>query len=175
MKETRSSSSCSHQATARAQTNAHRRTPDASNPLYALAAFSEPRLLRRTAEYTLSPAVRSQDAALLLARVMDNPVGREVAWPFVQSQWKALEGRFGAFGGTSRIVESLGAFCSADALEHIRAFFLSNPIPEAKRTLEQTLDGIERCASVAPKQAKQVEQLLRQISVEQSRRHDFAR
>ena len=138
--------------------------------LYALAAFSEPRLLRRTAEYALSPAVRSQDAALLVARVMDNRVGREVAWPFVQSEWKALEGRFGAFGGTSRIVESLGAFCSADALEDIRAFFLSNPIPEAKRTLEQTLDEIERCARVAPKQGKQVEQLLRQISIEQSRR-----
>lgn len=140
--------------------------------LHALAAFTEPRLLRRTAEYALSPAVRTQDAALLLARVMDNPVGRVVAWPLVQSEWQALEGRFGAFGGTSRIVESLGAFCSADALEDIRTFFHSHPIPEARRTLEQTLEEIQRCARVAPKQAHQVEQLLGPISSEPGHRRD---
>ena len=51
--------------------------------LFALADFSDPKLLQRTLDYAISPDVRSQDTLQLLGNVMRNPAGEKLAWDFV--------------------------------------------------------------------------------------------
>ena len=114
--------------------------------LSALAAFRDPALLRRTVDYALSDAVRTQDRAALIAAVLDNPAGRAVAWPILQQRWEQVQEDMGAFGGVVRIIDALGAFCDADAAAEIRRFFLERPARRAERTLQQTLEDIHRCA-----------------------------
>jgi aminopeptidase N len=120
--------------------------------LYALAAFPDPALLRRTIDYALSDAVRTQDRAALLAAVLDNPEGRAVAWPVLQQRWEQVQD-MGGFGGVVRIIDALGAFCDADAAEQIERFFVERPLPSAKRTLEQTLEDIHRCTRLRTEEA----------------------
>jgi aminopeptidase N len=121
--------------------------------LYGLAAFLDPMLLRATVDYALSNAVRPQDRALLIGRVLANPAGRELAWEMIRFRWPDLQAGLGAFGGTARVIEALGAFCRADRRAEIEAFFAAHPVPDAQRTLRQTLEAIDRCAALRRDQA----------------------
>ena len=121
--------------------------------LYALAAFRDPALLRRTVDYALSDAVRTQDRATLIAAVLDNPEGRAVAWPVLQQRWEQVQQNLGAFGGLVRIIDGLGAFCDVDAADEIERFFVNRPAPSAERTLQQTLEDIHRCARLRTDEA----------------------
>jgi aminopeptidase N/puromycin-sensitive aminopeptidase len=116
--------------------------------LYALAAFRDAALLQRTLDYAHSDKVRAQDRAILIARVLANPVGRELAWQDVQQHWPQLQAGVGAFGGTTRIIEALGAFCDVSAARDIRAFFDAREVPGAARVVAQTIEDIEACAAI---------------------------
>jgi hypothetical protein len=67
--------------------------------LYALANFRDPELLRYTFEYAQSPKVRTQDASLLISRLLDSPAGPPAVWPLIQTRRDRLSTAFGAFGG----------------------------------------------------------------------------
>lgn len=124
--------------------------------LYALAAFGDPTLLKRTMELAFSEDVRSQDRGLLIAAVLGNPAGRDLAWDMVQARWSELEKTQAGFGGTARIIEGLGAFCDAGKARDIRQFFAAHPISSAERTLRQTLERIDGCVALAESQKVQL-------------------
>jgi aminopeptidase N len=128
--------------------------------LYALAAFQDPVLLRRTLDYALSDAVRAQDRASLIAGVLGNPVGRPLAWEVLQQRWADVQAGVGAFGGAARIVSALGAFCDRSAAREIREFFQRHPVPDAQRTVQQTLEDIERCAMLRERQSDALDRWL---------------
>ena len=113
--------------------------------LYALTAFSDPALVRRTFDYALSPAVRNQDTKIVLASLLGNPDTRDPAWALIQQRWADIQKKTGEFVGNTLIVGSLAAFCSADAETSVRQFFQSHPVPDARRTLQQSLERIRSC------------------------------
>ena len=125
--------------------------------LYGLAAFREPHLLRRTFDYALSPRVRTQDRALLIAALLGTREGRDVVWSLVQARWSDLQDNLSPFGGTGRIVEALGNFCDRSRLREIRQFFQAHPVPAAERTLQQALEDIERCAAIVKSQGDELD------------------
>src|SRR4029077_14591556 len=65
----------------------------------SLTEFSDPQLLQRTLDYAVSPEVRTQDTAGLIARVIDNSAGQKLGWDFARAHWLQIEGTFGGFGG----------------------------------------------------------------------------
>jgi aminopeptidase N len=117
-------------------------------------------LLRDTFEYAMSPRVRTQDASLLISRLLANPVGRTTVWPLIQQRWDRLSTTFGALGGTGRIVEALGHFCSRESARQIDRFFDLQPAAGAQRTLEQSIDRIQRCAAVVEARADDLREAL---------------
>ncbi len=136
----------------RARVDAASSPEDRYRFFYALAAFREEPLIRRTIAYALSPEVRAQDRASLLVRLLANPVARPIAWQAIQDAWQDLQSGLGAFGGTLRIIQGLDAFCDQQHAADIKAFFTQHPVPGSQRALAQTLEDIERCASVAQQQ-----------------------
>jgi hypothetical protein len=78
----------------------------------------------------------------------------------LQDRWDGLSATFGAFGGTSRIIEALGQFCSRESARQIGRFFESHSVAGAQRTLEQSLDRVQRCAAVAEEQADELSEAL---------------
>ena len=120
--------------------------------LNALTAFQEPALVKRTLEYALSDAVRSQDAPTLIAGSLVSSQ-KNLAWEFVRERWPAIIGKLGVFQGVPAVVGSLGGFCDRAKAEEIRAFFARNPMPAAARLLQQSLERIESCAAIDERQS----------------------
>jgi len=121
--------------------------------LYALASFTDPALVRRTMELALGPEVRSQDTKLVIARELRNEAARDLAWDVLRERWDAVQKKTGEFVGNTVIVGALSSFCDARRAEEIETFFKAHPVPDADRTLSQSLEQINACASLAAAQA----------------------
>jgi puromycin-sensitive aminopeptidase len=142
----------------------HAQTP-AEQYLYqsSLSMFSDPALVERTLEYAISPEVRSQDALIVIARVMLNPSSQKAAWDFVRSHWPEVEKAGGPFA-SAEIVGVAGSFCSSAMEDEVKQFFTAHPVAAADRTLKQTLERIDYCADLKAQQSAQLSAWLGQRS-----------
>ena len=123
--------------------------------LYALASFTDPALVRRTVDYILGPEVRPQDAKLFAASLLASTDARELAWKLIRERWNELQKKTGEFVGNTVIVSALSSFCDATAAKDIRTFFETNKVPDAERTLQQSLERINSCSQfVAAQRSK---------------------
>ena len=121
--------------------------------LNTLTSFGDPELARRTIDYILSPAVRSQDAKGLIASLLANRDVGALAWQLLQARWNEVQKKTGEFVGNTVIVGGLAAFCDTATVEGIRQFFAAHKVPDAERTLQQSIERITRCASLAAAQS----------------------
>jgi aminopeptidase N len=124
--------------------------------LNALPEFRDPALIDRALQRALSSHIRSQDTSLYLSAFFNNPAARDRAWTFVTGHWAALEPKIMIAGGDTRLVASLGAFCDAQARGQIAGFFAAHKLPAAVRTLDQTLERIDRCVDLRATQTPEV-------------------
>jgi aminopeptidase N len=120
----------------------------------ALPWFRDAESMRRTLQFAVSPAVRTQDTATLVGLLMTRPWSQDQAWSFTQSHWTALVARLGEFQGIPSIAESLGAFCTTARAREVRGFFEKNPVPSSDRAIRQSIERIENCAALAERQRK---------------------
>lgn len=118
----------------------------------ALPSFQDPELVRRTLVYSISPDVRSQDTATLLAGLLGQPGSRPTAWAFVKAQWPTLREKLGTFQGLPAIIGAAGNFCSQKDAADVKQFFAQNPVPSSERTLQQALERIDACEAVVKRQ-----------------------
>jgi aminopeptidase N len=119
--------------------------------IFALGRFSGPKLIERTLEYAISPAMRSQDAPYLISAVMQNPAAEKQAWAFVQAHWATIENLGGAFAGGA-IVQATGSFCDPEMRDEVQAFFTSHPAPAAERSLKQAVERMNYCVALNAQQ-----------------------
>jgi aminopeptidase N len=124
--------------------------------LYGLAAFGNPELVRRTMDLTIGPAVRSQDAKLVIRNLLTNPEARELAWDLTRERWADIQKKTGEFVGNSLIVGGLGSFCDAESRTEIESFFAAHTVPDAARTLKQSLEQIASCVRLAEGQREKL-------------------
>ena len=129
----------------------------------ALISFRDPSLVERTLQYAVSSA-RSQDADLIIGRVMRNPEGAKLAWDFVRSRWQTADKANGAFGGSSAggLVASTGSFCDSAMRDQVKQFFAEHPVPTAERRLKQALEQIDYCIDMKDRQGPELASWLRQ-------------
>jgi puromycin-sensitive aminopeptidase len=134
----------------------HAQTPEGFElDLKTLAAFTDPRLLQRTLDYAISPGVRSQDTARLVAWVMENPAGRDLAWNFVRLHWLDIMGSGGPFG-PGEILQAVGSFCDVGARAQVGDFFSADTGFAASRTLQQSLERIGYCVDLKARQQNEL-------------------
>jgi len=119
---------------------------------FALSQFSDPKLLERTLEYSLTPEVRSQDTLGLISGVIYNPAGEKLGWTFVKSRWPNIEKIVGGFN-TGGLVASTGSFCDASMQDDVKNFFTSHPVPAAERSLRQAQERVNYCVQFKAQQS----------------------
>jgi hypothetical protein len=117
----------------------------------ALGSFSDPALLQRTLDYSISTDARSQDGAGLIAQTMGNPAGQKMAWDFVRANWGKIENLGGPFGGTI-IVQSTGGFCDAALRDQAMEFFTAHHSPAFERSLKQAQENVNYCVDLKAQQ-----------------------
>jgi aminopeptidase N len=121
----------------------------------ALSRFTDSKLIGRTLTLALTPDVRSQDMTHLIAAVMGTPAGQPLAWDFVRGHWNQIEAVQKGYNSGS-IVQSTGSFCSKRLHDEVQDFFATHPVPEAQRTLRQSLERIDYCVDLNLQQSKQL-------------------
>jgi aminopeptidase N len=121
--------------------------------LYALTSFNDPALVRRTLELVLSPEVRNQDAKIFIGSMLGNLDTQHLAWELLQARWDDVQKKTGEFVGNTVIVGGLSAFCDARTLGEVKEFFSTHKVPDAERTLQQSMERIGSCAALATAQS----------------------
>jgi aminopeptidase N len=124
-----------------------------------LSKFRNPKLLERTLEYAISPAVRSQDTLGMIAAVMKNPAGGKLAWQFVQAHWSEIDKVGGGFT-SGEVVGATNVYCESSMHDQVQDFFAQHKVPTAERTLRQSLESIHNCADLKFRQTPELSQWL---------------
>jgi aminopeptidase N len=128
---------------------------------HALALFNDPALQKRTLEYAMSDAIRTQDRGLFLAAVLANRDSRDTAWAYIQANWASIERSIGvSFGGLPVVIRAAD-FCSSTAREDLSRFFDTHPVKGTERSVQQALESIDSCVSIKNQQARGLSQFLR--------------
>ena len=101
-------------------------------------------------DYILGPEVRSQDTKLLVASLLQNPETRQLSWPLVRDRWAEVQKKSGdlVFGGNGVVIAALGTFCDNRTRQDVAKFFAAHKVPDAARTLQQTLERIDECSAL---------------------------
>ena len=112
--------------------------------LRELVLFTNPDLLNRALEYSVSPKVRNQDSAIQFRIALRIPENRDQTWKFIKTHWDQVQAEF-TTGLGSFFVEGTGSFCSVEARDDVKSFFATHPVPAADATLRHALERIDGC------------------------------
>ena len=110
----------------------------------SLGDFTDPKILKKTCEFSFSKYVRTQDVISILSYVGLNPAGRDVWLNFIKKNWKTLVTRYGDGGHTlARLVKVIGGSAEKKHFRSFKKFFSTHQAPGAKRAIEQVLERME--------------------------------
>jgi aminopeptidase N len=124
------------------------KTPDEYySYFFALAAFRDPALTKRTFEFVLSPAVRNQDMGLI-NNLFGDDATQAVAWDLLKLHFNDLKAKEGAQIGGAGLASIAGQFCDAKMRDESQAFFAALNIPGAERPLRNAKDRVNSCIAL---------------------------
>jgi len=129
-----------------------------------LPRFRDPELLSRTLQFALTPEVRGQDVAKLIAGVMENPAGQKLGWDFLRTHWEEVRKAVPEFD-SSELVQATGTFCESGLRNQAWDFFANHKVPPAERTLQQALERMDSCLDLKAQQAAPLAVWLKHESV----------
>ena len=119
------------------------RTPqEEQRYLYALAAFRQPDLIRRTLEKTTNGEVRSQDAPFLIRALLVSVYSRGPAWEYVKASWETMARQYPG-SAYRRMYEGVTALVGREWEQDVRDFFATRKIVLGGKTLEQYLEQLQ--------------------------------
>ena len=111
--------------------------------LGSLSNFKEKQLLAKTLAFTLSKDVRTQSLFVPIARMVANPYGKDLVWPWIRKNWKGLVKKFGVGNPLlNRIIGSVSVMSDMKKEKEIRRFFAKHHVPGTEMKLAQSLERI---------------------------------
>jgi aminopeptidase N/puromycin-sensitive aminopeptidase len=122
---------------------------------FTLPRFTDPALLQRTLDFSISSDVRSQDALQLVTGVLGNPAGQKLAWDFIRQHWSELEKAGGPFA-SAQVVGATSTFCDSGLRDQVTDFFTAHKVAAAERTYKQSIERINNCVSLKEQQEPQL-------------------
>jgi puromycin-sensitive aminopeptidase len=112
-------------------------------------------------DLALSDVVRSQDAKFVVAALLGNRDTRPLAWQLTRERWAEIQKKTGEFVGNTVIVDALGNSCDAASAAEVKTFFTTHKVPDAARTLQQSIERIQACAAAAAIQGPKLAEWLK--------------
>ena len=111
--------------------------------LGALSNFKEEKLLIKTLAFTLSKEVRTQNLFVPISRMIANPNGKDLVWPWIKKNWKYLVKKFGVGNPLlNRIMGSVAVMSDMQKEKEVRLFFARHHVPGTEMKLAQSLERI---------------------------------
>jgi tricorn protease interacting factor F2/3 len=116
--------------------------------LSSLANFKDKKLLSKTLSFILTKEVRTQNIFQPISRMVTNPQGKELVWPWIKQNWKGIVSRFGVGNPLlNRIIGSVSIETDLEREKEIKKFFTKHHVPGTDMKLAQTLERIRIHAS----------------------------
>eukprot|EP01116_Phalansterium_solitarium_P014381 TRINITY_DN3200_c0_g1_i1.p1 TRINITY_DN3200_c0_g1~~TRINITY_DN3200_c0_g1_i1.p1 ORF type:complete len:914 (+),score=361.44 TRINITY_DN3200_c0_g1_i1:169-2742(+) len=117
---------------------------DRVRALRALGYASSEELLIRNFEFAISSEVRSSDLFYGFVSNSRTVQGRELAWKFLQSHWDRINEILaeGQFLFARLISFTTKFFASEQKAAEIEKFFADHPLPQAERTIRQSIEEV---------------------------------
>lgn len=123
--------------------------------LYALAAFNDPELAKRTFDLCVTE-VRTQNAPFVIQSMLTNRVNGPATWTRTSAIWEQLIAKFPS-NTHARMLDGVRALCAPASLpQEIREFVAAHPLPNATRTVEQILERLAINEAFATREASRV-------------------
>jgi puromycin-sensitive aminopeptidase len=113
--------------------------------LYALAYFSDEKLLLRTLAASITKDVQTQDAPNVLAMLLGSEIKTE-AWKFVQNNWEHIVSHFPEPG----VIGLVGSFASLNTPElekEVQAFLATHTVRGGAKQVAQALENLRLAVS----------------------------
>ena len=109
--------------------------------LYALAEFQHTALVRRTLDLALSE-VRTQNAPFLVAAMLGNRIGGELAWEYTKEHWADITARF-PDNLVPRMVQGATNLLKPEVAADVATFVASQPRLRDNKVVQQALEQLE--------------------------------
>jgi aminopeptidase N len=111
--------------------------------LSSLANFQDKKLLSKTLSFALSKEVRTQNLFQPISKLVTNPRGKDLVWPWIKQNWRGIVTRFGAGNPLlNRIIGSVSIESDWTKEEEIKKFFAKHPVSGTEMKIAQTLEKI---------------------------------
>lgn len=107
--------------------------------LFALASFQQPELASRTLAGCVDGTVRTQDAPMLINRVLSNPAVAAVAWSFVKENWDKMVSLY-PVQGITRLSEAASVLIGDDIPADVDTFLSQHAPKASEKAVKQTLE-----------------------------------
>ncbi len=126
----------------------------------SLGFFTDTTILSKTLDFSLSKHVRHQNSLHIIASVWHNPHGRYLAWDYVKKHWELLKKRYAGGHYFTRVFAAAGDFTKNEDADEMESFVLENPVPEARRTIAQSLEQIRSNAAWITRDKEKIDRFL---------------
>jgi len=114
--------------------------------IVSMGAARTEKLINKVLDFAVSKSVRAQDTVSVFCSVAQNSSSKlstELAWKYVKDNWALLYGRYSTGFLITRLIKScIENFSSEEMAKDAENFFKTNPVPAAKRSIEQGLESI---------------------------------
>jgi aminopeptidase N len=124
------------------------RPQDKQRYLYALAEASDPVLVDRTLDMTLTDEVRTQDAPFVVATAMSHPGHGPQTWRWVEAHWESVSTRY-PNNLLVRALEGITYLADGEVAADVREFCGRQGIPSAGPRLDQLLERMDITVALA--------------------------
>ena len=115
-----------------------------NNALRLLGEFRSPQLVKRALDYAMSSKVRNQDAYIQFGLPLANEQTRDQAWDYMKSNWDKVQAQLTTSTG-GYLVSYTGYFCSPEARDDVKSFFMSHKVPASDVSLRHAIEHINGC------------------------------
>jgi len=123
-----------------------------------MGAVSQPELIKKVLEFAMSSEVRSQDTVFVIAGVTGSLTGRELAWQFLKEHWDELYNRYAGGLLFSHLIKvTTDSFATEEKIKEIQDFFSKHNVPNAERTVQQSLENIRLNVAWLAREANNVQ------------------
>ena len=111
--------------------------------LGALSNFQDKTLLSKSLQFALSKEVRSQNLFVPISKMISNPYGKELVWPWIKKNWRKIVIRFGVGNPLlNKIIGTMSTQSDIKKEQEIKRFFTKHKTAGTEMKLAQTLERI---------------------------------
>ncbi len=122
---------------------------------YALGDFPGADEIDRVLDLVLSDAIRSQNAAFVLRRVLLNRDHGDRAWSYLTRHWDAVTDKLPSMS-MARMAEGVRGLSTPALAHEVESFFAEHPLPQAAKTLAQHLEALRVNVGVRERESERL-------------------